>query len=161
MRIENPLRAAFAAAAVLAFLVGTPASGQEHAGHGTMDHGSDSAAVAQVVERFHDALASGDSAAALALLAEDARILEGGGVETREEYSAHHLPADMAFAAAMERERGSLRVQVRGDVAWATSTSRVRGTFREREIDSRGAELVVLSRSGGQWLIEAIHWSSR
>lgn len=161
MRIDVPSRAVFAAATLLPFLLGVSAAAQEHAGHGMMDQGSDSAAVVQVVERFHDALARGDSAAALALLAEDARILESGGVETREEYSAHHLPADMAFATTVERERGPLRIQVRGDVAWATSTSRARGTFREREIDSRGAELVVLSRSGGQWLIEAIHWSSR
>lgn len=122
---------------------------------------ADSAAVAAVVSEFHAALAREDGTRALELLASGARILEGGGIETVEEYASSHLPADMAFAAAVERERGPLRIQVRGDVAWATSTSRARGTYREREIDSRGAELVVLSRSDGQWRIEAIHWSSR
>ncbi len=67
----------------------------------------------------------------------------------------------MAFAQAVPRERGPLSVMVRGDVAWATSTSRVQGTYRDREIDARGAELAVLTRHGGQWRIEAIHWSSR
>lgn len=122
---------------------------------------ADSAAVARVVGDFHDALARGDTARALELLSPDARILEGGGIETVAEYASHHLPADMAFAAAVERNRQPPAVVVRGDVAWAMSTSRTQGTYREREIDSRGAELVVLSRRGGQWRIEAIQWSSR
>jgi ketosteroid isomerase-like protein len=67
----------------------------------------------------------------------------------------------MAFAGAVDRERASLQVVVRGDVAWAMSTSRARGRYRDRDIDSRGAELVVLSRREGAWRIEAIHWSSR
>lgn len=151
-----------AAALLLAALVASPAAAQEHhAGHGMMEHGGDSAAVVSTVERFHAALASGDSAAVMSLLTPGARIVESGGVETREEYTHHHLPADMAFAAAVPRERGPIEVTVHGDVAWAVSTSRSRGTYREREIDSRGAELVVLTREGGTWRIEAVHWSSR
>lgn len=138
--------------------VSAAAQDSDHAAHSAS---ADSADVAAVVEEFHSALERKDSAQALELLAPGARILEGGGVETVQEYASHHLPADMAFAAAVERERGPLHVQVRGDVAWATSTSRVQGTYGEREIDSRGAELVVLARSNGQWRIEAIHWSSR
>lgn len=143
-------------------LVPVSAAAQDQAGdHAAHSASADSAAVAAVVEEFHSALQRGDSAQALELLAAGARILEGGGVETVQEYASHHLPADMAFAAAVTRERGPLHIQVRGDVAWATSTSRVQGTYGEREIDSRGAELVVLARSDGRWRIEAIHWSSR
>ena len=152
-----------ALAAALALTAPVAASAQEHADHGA-HHGAstaDSAAVAGVVADFHAALAGADTAGALELLAPGARILEGGGVETVEEYASHHLPADMAFASAVSRERGPLQVTVRGDVAWAVSTSRVTGTYRDRAIDSRGAELVVLSRHGGSWRIEAIHWSSR
>lgn len=122
---------------------------------------SDSAAVVEVIERYHAALAQADTATAMALLAPDAIILESGGMETREEYRSHHLPADMAFARAVPRQRSSIEVRVHGNTAWAASTSVVRGTFRDREIDSRGAELMVLRRSPGGWLIEAIHWSSR
>jgi phosphoglycerate dehydrogenase-like enzyme len=50
---------------------------------------SDSAAVASVIERFHAALAAGDSTAALALLAPDVTVLESGGLETLEEYRSH------------------------------------------------------------------------
>lgn len=138
------------------------AAAQDHSGHGTMHaNTADSVAVASAVGAFHQALASGDTATALDLLAPDARILEGGGIETVEEYASHHLPADMAFAAAVPRERGPLSVQLHGDVAWAMSTSRATGTYREREIDSRGAELAVLIRTDAGWKIQAIHWSSR
>jgi ketosteroid isomerase-like protein len=122
---------------------------------------SDSADVARAVERFHEALASGDSAAALALLAPGATVLESGGEETVAEYRAHHLPADIEYARAVSGERGPMRVTVRGDVAWASSTSRSRGTFKGRPVDSAGAELMVLTRAADGWRIAAIHWSSR
>lgn len=142
-----------------ALLLAAPSlSAQDHAGHTTS---SDSAAVAAVVQAYHDALAAADSTAALALLAEDAMILESGGVETRTEYRSHHLPGDMAFAAAVPRERGPIQVTVDGRIAWAVSTSSTTGSYRGRDIDSRGAELMVLSRESDGWRIRAIHWSSR
>ncbi len=121
----------------------------------------DSATVASVIDRFHRALATGDTAVVETLLVEDAVILESGGVESREEYFAGHLPADIAFARAVPRERGPIRVAVHGDVAWATSTSTSRGEYRGRTINSAGSELVVLRRTNGGWRIAAIHWSSR
>lgn len=117
--------------------------------------------VVAVVDAFHEALASGDSTAALALLSDDVVILEGGGVETKEEYRSGHLAGDMRFAGAVPAERGMMEVRRSGDVAWAWSTSVRQGRMGEREIDSRGAELVVLRRDDGRWRITAIHWSSR
>lgn len=128
---------------------------------GTATAQSDSAAVAAVVERYHHALAQGDSAAALALLAPDAVILEAGGIETREEYRSHHLPGDITFASAVRSERGTARIVIRGDVAWVSSASTTQGTFRDRPVDAAGAELVVLTREPDGWKIRAIHWSSR
>lgn len=122
---------------------------------------SDSVAIAEAVAAYHRALAAGDSAAALALLAPDAVILESGVVETRDEYRGHHLPADIAYARAVRSVRGPVRVVVRGDVAWATSTSTTRGTYRGRVVNSAGAELMVLSREPAGWKIRTIHWSSR
>lgn len=122
---------------------------------------SDSAAVARSVDRFHQALATGDSATALALLAPDAVILESGGVETRAEYRGHHLPGDIAFARAVPRQRSEIRVRVEGNAAWATSTSTVQGEFRGRQINSQGAQLMVLRRTADGWRIAAVHWSSR
>jgi len=122
---------------------------------------NDSAEVAAAVERYHAALASGDSAAAVSLLAPDAVILESGGFETREEYISHHLPSDIAFARAVQSERRPIRVTMHGDVAWAVSSSSTRGEFRGRQVDSVGAELMVLVRTPEGWKISAIHWSSR
>jgi hypothetical protein len=114
-----------------------------------------------VVERYHRALSEGDSAAALAMLAPGAIILESGGVETRDEYRAHHLPGDIQFAQAVQSMRGPVRVMVRRDIAWGISTSITQGQYRERAINSAGAELMVLSREPDGWKIQAIHWSSR
>lgn len=121
----------------------------------------DSAAVADVVAAFHAALAAGDSAAALGLLAGDALVLESGALETRDAYRSHHLPADIEFAKQVRTERTPVRVTVRGDAAWAVARSRATGTFRGREVDARGVELVVLARGPEGWRIRAVHWSSR
>ena len=121
----------------------------------------DSVAAVETVHRFHTLLASGDSSAAVQLLAPDLVVLESGGVETRAEYLGHHLGADMQFAKAVSSERRIVAFHQEGDVVWIAGTSTSRGEFRDRKIDSRGAELVVLTRSGSGWLIRAIHWSSR
>ena len=122
---------------------------------------ADSAAVATTVETFHSALATGDSVTVLDLLSADARIVEGGGIETRAEYRSGHMRGDMRFASAVSRETGAIRVVVLGDVAWATSTSVTQGESRGRTIDSQGAELMVLTRERDGWKIRAVHWSSR
>lgn len=88
-------------------------------------------------------------------------MAESGGLETREQYLSHHLPGDMAFAAAVTRTPTLTQVVVEGEVAWVTSTTRTEGTFRDREINTHGAELMVLSRHESGWRIRAIHWSSR
>jgi len=119
------------------------------------------AEVVAVVESYHSAVASGDSVTALGLLADDVVILEGGGVEDKEGYRSGHLAGDMRFAKAVPRERSEISVVVVGDVAWAYSTSVTQGRMGDREINSRGAELMVLTRTGGTWKIRAVQWSSR
>ncbi|HEU5170088.1 MAG TPA: DUF4440 domain-containing protein [Gemmatimonadales bacterium] len=133
----------------------TPSASRAQAGR------TEAAAVAATVARFHQALSAGDSTAALAILAEDAVILESGGAETKDEYRAHHLPGDIAFARAVRPALGRVRVTLGGDVAWAASTSTTAGEFEGRPVDAATAELVVLSRTPGGWRIRAIHWSSR
>jgi len=117
--------------------------------------------VAGVVDAFHMALLDGDSTAALGYLADDVIILESGGVENKEHYRSGHLAGDMRFAQAVPRKRGEMKVSIMGDVAWAYSTSVTQGQMGDREINSQGAELVVLVREGDAWKIKAIHWSSR
>lgn len=122
---------------------------------------SEESDVLAVIDGFHAALASGDSIGALGFLADDVTILESGGSEDKTHYRSGHLSGDMRFAQAVARERGPTTVTLMGDVAWAHSTNVAQGQIGDREIDSQGAELVVLAREGDTWVIKAIHWSSR
>jgi len=112
------------------------------------------------VAAYHAALSAGDAAAAEALLAPDAIVLESGFVESRAEYLAHHLAADIEFARAVTQTRSGERVVVDGDVAWLSASTRAEGAFRGRSVRSAGAELIVLALSSDGWRIRAIHWSS-
>ncbi len=123
-------------------------------------HDADSAAIVKTVDAFHSALSKGDTAAAIRTLAADVMVLESGDVETRADYIAHHLGADIEFVRAIPSVRKVLRVTRRGDAAWVASTSASKGSFKGREINSIGAELIVLSRVRGVWTIRSIHWSS-
>src|SRR5688572_17584075 len=67
---------------------------------------SDSSDVAALVRRFDALMAAGDSAGLLGLLADDAVVLESGGLETRAEFRSHHLPADIGFARAVRSQQG-------------------------------------------------------
>jgi hypothetical protein len=121
----------------------------------------DSLAVLEISSRFHRALRAGDSVGAAILLAPNLRVLEGGEVETRSEYLSSHLAADMEFSKAIAEDRTLKSVALKGDVAWLVSTSIAKGTFRGRDINSIGAELMIISRNSGAWRIEAIQWSSQ
>lgn len=122
---------------------------------------SDSAAAVAASDAFHAALAAGDTSAVLRLLAPDAVILESGGVESRSDYAAGHLAADIEFARAVPGQRTVTSVRIREGVAWITATSTSRGEFGGRAVASQGAELMVLTTDGSAWRIRAIHWSSR
>lgn len=115
-----------------------------------------------VVDAFHAAVGSGESDPVLALLTEDVVVLEEGGAErSREEYAGHHLPADMAYAAATETDVTRRVAWAEGDIAWVLTEGRTRGTFNGRPVDRLTAETMILHRQAGGWRIRHIHWSSR
>lgn len=151
MHFMKPLGLMFAAA-----LVALPLTRPAHASASA----EEVAAVTATVEGFHAALKAGDAQAATALLAPDVVVLEGGYLETREEYLAHHLAADIAFSQAVDTQRGPLNTQIDGAVAWTHATSTSTGTFKSRDIHSAGVESMVLSRTPDGWRIRSIHWSS-
>ena len=122
---------------------------------------TDSLAAEAAVRAFHIALRAGDSPAIERFLAPDAVILEGGARESRAEYLSHHLKADIEFAQAVPSQFEKMESRVQGNVAWVITTSVSAGSFRSREVKLKGAELVVLTRSGADWTIRAVHWSSR
>jgi ketosteroid isomerase-like protein len=112
------------------------------------------------VDRFHAALKRGDTAAAAALLTDDALIFEQGGVErSKAEYAGHHLPADAKYSKAVASQLLKRTEWMEGNVAWVGSESRMTGSFRGKAIDRVSTETMVLHRLGGEWKIVHIHWS--
>ncbi len=150
--------------AALLGLVAVPASAHDRPAVLTVTQSVDAATAPAivVVDAFHAALGSGDADAVLALLTEDVVVLETGGAEqSREEYAGHHLPADMAFAAATVNEVTRRAAWVEGNIAWVLTEGRTTGTFNDRPINSLGAETMILHRTADGWRIRHIHWSSR
>lgn len=142
--------------AALATVIGfAPAAGQLTAQ--TREH----AEILTAVHGFHRALAAGDSAAALQLLHTDVVIHETGRSETLSDYRGGHLRADIAFATATQRSITDETVEVWDDTALYTATSRTTGRWRDRDVDSTGAETILLVRTPDGWRIRHIHWSSR
>ena len=141
------------AALLMVGLAGNPVAAQTSA--------PDEAAVTAVVDAFHAALKSGNSAAAMRLLAPDVLLIEVGAIETRTEYEKNHLPADIEFEKTVSNVHKPYRVTVAGTTAWAVTTSDTKGVFQNRAIDAVGVELMVLSHEPAGWQIRAVHWSAR
>jgi len=116
----------------------------------------------ETVKKFHEALAAQEKEGVLAVLSTDVLIFESGGAEfSREEYAGHHLGADMEFSAAIDRKITDQQAGQDGQVAWVLTRTATTGTFREKEIDARGVETMLLRHTAEGWKIFHIHWSSR
>ncbi len=122
---------------------------------------SDSSAATAAVEGFHAALAARDSVRAVALLANDAMILESGAIQSRAEYLSHHLGADMKAMQGSKGVRTVVQTRVVGDAAYIVSKTLTPPSGAEGSTASESVELMVLSRAGSGWSIRAVHWSSR
>lgn len=116
---------------------------------------------AAVVDAFHAALRRGDTKGAQSHLAESALIYEAGGVERgRQEYAAHHLGADAAFAQAVPGTITRRAGEAVGNIAWIATEGRTTGTYNNKAVDRVTSETMVLRRQGKAWKIVHIHWSS-
>ena len=114
-----------------------------------------------VVDAFHAALQGGKGEAALALLADDVLIFESGHAEqSKEEYAAGHLAADMEYEAAIKSTVTDRRLSAEGDVAWIATEGHSVGTFRGKDVNLMTTETMVLRRLPEGWRIVHIHWSS-
>jgi len=114
-----------------------------------------------VVDAYSTALKAKDESAIRAMLAPDVIIAEGGGAERSvDEYAGHHMPADMAFTAAVAFSVKKRDVIAKEDLATVISESQVHGTFRGENVHSRMMETMVLRRDDDRWRIVHIHWSS-
>jgi ketosteroid isomerase-like protein len=117
--------------------------------------------VVAVMESFYGAMKTGDTKGAMQHIAADAVFVESGQLETRAEYEANHLPADIKFEKQVTGKRSPWQVKFDGDTAWGIATSEYEGTFDGSPVNFVSAQLAVLSRQDGAWRIRSVHWSSR
>ena len=130
---------------------------------------------AEVVEAFHEALATGDRAGALSYLAADLVVFESGRAEmSLQEYTQQHLKADMEFSATTRRVKFDQQEHVKGRSAWVLNRTRSTGSFRGKQIGNETMETMILRRVDrpgkgretaqpvpAAWKIVHIHWSTR
>ncbi|MCC2973796.1 DUF4440 domain-containing protein [Massilia sp. IC2-476] len=116
----------------------------------------------ETLEAFHQALASGDKARALALLSPEVAIHESGYVErSRDEYASHHLGGDMEFARTTSRKLLKQTERIDGNTAVVWEETETTGTSRGKPVHLFGTGTAVLEKKGDGWAIVHVHWSSR
>jgi len=121
----------------------------------------DAAAVRTTLESFYAAMKNAENATAMALIAPDAVFVEGGRLETREQYEKNHLPSDISFEKQVTGKRGEWDIKIKDDTAWAIATTEYDGIFDGGPVNFTSAQLAVLTREADKWMIRSIHWSSR
>lgn len=116
--------------------------------------------VRAVINGFYTSIIENDRDKATELLSEGAQILEGGNIETKEEYLSHHFHADGKFLGLMKRTIESRTIRVDGNVAWISTRTHLEGDYDDRNTELNSLELAVLNKEKGNWKIAALHWSS-
>ena len=115
-----------------------------------------------VVERFGKALAAGDMETVEELLAPDVLILETGGAErSRAEYLGHHAISDAKFLKGSHHQLKRRTARTSGDLAWIGSESELHASKDGKPLTLLSTETMVLRKTGADWRIVHIHWSSR
>ena len=110
---------------------------------------------------FAAALKNGDRDAVLALLSAQAQIDEGGHTQTRSEYAAAHLAADIAFLRNAQITPVSLGSSTDGDAAMVGSENEIHATSSKgKPVALRSRELLRLKREGAAWKIVDVQWES-
>lgn len=118
--------------------------------------------VGKLVVEFHNALENGNATRVRELLDDNILIFEGGGVErSAEQYASHHMLSDMAFLKAIDIKVLEQQVKVNGDSAVSMSRSKMKGNYKEKEMDIDSMETMVLNKKNGQWKITHLHWSNK
>lgn len=119
------------------------------------------ASAVETVDAFAAALKAGDAATVERLVAPDVLIAESGGAERSfSEYAGHHMPADMAFVKAVGLTIKDRRVFA-GEAQTTVVTEAIsKGIWRGKPVHSRLMETMTLQKTGEEWRIVHIHWSS-
>jgi ketosteroid isomerase-like protein len=109
---------------------------------------------------FHAALQKGDRAAVLALLAPEVVVSEEGENQSREQYAAGHLGADIAFLKSASIKPVSVGSMPMGDTAMVGSRSEIRTSGNDKSVAMLSSEMLTLKKTPKGWLITRIEWAS-
>ena len=116
----------------------------------------------ETVAAFHAALASGDKDKAIAMMAPDISIYESGYVErSRDEYAGHHLPEDIKFAKLATRKVLQHTQRQDGNLAIVWEETETLAKLKGKDVRLLGTETTLLQKTGDNWSIVHVHWSSR
>ncbi|HET7662148.1 MAG TPA: c-type cytochrome [Rhodanobacteraceae bacterium] len=113
-----------------------------------------------VAQAFHTALQHGDRTAALALLAPEATISEGGHTQSRDDYADGHLGEDITFLKDAKITPVSLGSMPMGNTAMVGSVSDIQTTIKGKPATLRSTELLNLKKDGKDWKIVSVRWQS-
>ncbi|HEY5972990.1 MAG TPA: nuclear transport factor 2 family protein [Pseudoxanthomonas sp.] len=143
-----------------------PAAHAHHPQPATTTPQTDVPAAAQpavaVVEQFGQALAAGDFKTVETLLDPDVLILETGGAErSRAEYMGHHAISDAQFLKGTHSQIQRRRARSDGDLVWVGTESELHAAKDGKPLTLLSTETMVLKKTGADWRIVHIHWSSR
>jgi ketosteroid isomerase-like protein len=115
-----------------------------------------------VVEQFSAAMHAGELERAGALLADDVLVLESGGAErSRAEYLGDHAIHDAAFLKTAHVQVKQRTARVDGSTAWVGTESELHANKDGKAMTLLSTETMVLKKTGANWRIVHIHWSSR
>ncbi|MDQ6891204.1 MAG: nuclear transport factor 2 family protein [Acidobacteriota bacterium] len=113
-----------------------------------------------VVDRFQEAVRTGNREQTLSLLSQDVVIFEEGEAEMgRDQYAATHLAADIEFAKTASTRVIETRTGAVKDAAWVLRVSETSGTFGGKTVTRIGTETALLKKENGRWRIVHLHWS--
>lgn len=116
----------------------------------------------ETIAAFHAALAAGDKAKALSLLAPEVVIYESGHVErSRDEYASMHLAGDIDFARSSTRKVLKETERIDGNIAVVSEETETTGMAMGMPVRLLGTGTAVLEKRGDAWSIVHVHWSSR
>jgi mono/diheme cytochrome c family protein len=113
-----------------------------------------------VAEAFHAALKQGNRQAALALLAPEVTISEGGQTQTREQYASGHLAEDIGFLKAAQIKPVSMDSMPMGETAMVGSRSEIRASHDGKPVALLSTEMLTLRKAPSGWMITKIEWAS-
>lgn len=140
--------------------MGESSEGPESAGH-DHEHAMAASTPGATVDGFRHALAEGRGEDALAYLHPGATIVEGGHVQTVEEYRGGHLGSDMEFLRSIDVEQLSRSVHSGGGQATVETRSRFTGEIDGETLDLESTEFATLVETGDGWRISQVAWSAR